>query len=118
MTSHRKLYKQLADPKQFEAIQKQEKQYSGQATYLPASNIPAKVSADFAVEDGDIVCFETSVSGLDCSHMGFIAVADDGSIGVIHASSKANEVVVVPSLKDYAGKLGKCIGIRVLRLNR
>ena len=116
MTSHRNLYQQLTDDRLFDAVLKQEKQYSGQACYLPVSKIPARVSALFPVRDGDIVCFETSVSGLDCSHMGFIAVNNDGSVGVIHASSKANVVVENPSLKDYARKLPKCIGIRVLRL--
>ena len=86
---------------------------------VPDEDVRTKEDTEkLGIAVGDIVCFETTVSGLDCSHMGFIAVNKDGSVGVIHASSKAKEVVEMTSLKDYTRKLPKCIGIRVLRLNR
>ncbi len=116
MSRHPNLYPRLSDPKLLDALRQQEADCSGTASYIPVAKIPATVSPAFPVRDGDIVCFESSVPGLDCSHVGFLSVASDGNIGVIHASSKAGEVVEAPSLALYVRNLDKCIGIRILRL--
>lgn len=85
--------------------------------YLPKERIAAVADR---IRDGDILCFTTSVAGLDVSHV-VIAYrsAPDAPPGFIHASSAAKKVIVEPrTLEAYLDASRSITGVRVLRLNR
>lgn len=68
------------------------------------------------INSGEIVLFATSIDGLDYTHMG-ITYKENGKLTFIHASSKANKVIIEESnLADYCNKSGKNIGISILNL--
>ena len=67
------------------------------------------------IKNGDIICFTTSISGLDISHLG-IAYWDNRRLTFIHASTSAKKVIINPeSLIDYCNSSRTCTGIMVLR---
>ena len=45
------------------------------------------------IKNGDILCFVTSIKGLDVTHVG-IAYWKDGQLTFIHASSSAKKVII------------------------
>ncbi|MDR2690805.1 MAG: DUF1460 domain-containing protein [Dysgonamonadaceae bacterium] len=66
------------------------------------------------IKSGDIVCFTTSIAGLDISHLG-IAYRHKGQLTFIHASSTAGKVIINPeSLADYCNKIKSYTGVIVL----
>jgi cell wall-associated NlpC family hydrolase len=67
------------------------------------------------IKNGDIICFTTSISGLDISHLG-IAYRYKGQLTFIHASLKAGKIIINPeSLADYCRMIKTNTGIMVLR---
>ena len=67
------------------------------------------------IKNGDILCFVTSIKGLDVTHVG-IAYWKDGQLTFIHASSSAKKVIIqASSLRDYAEGIKSCKGILVAR---
>lgn len=83
--------------------------------YLPKEKIAA---AEESIRSGDILCFATSIDGLDYSHV-VIAYREGpgGRLGFIHASSAAGKVIVEPrSLEEYLRANRRITGITVLRL--
>jgi hypothetical protein len=79
--------------------------------FLPKQEIKEHQSL---IKDGDIVCFTTSIAGLDISHLG-IAYRHRGQLTFIHASSTAKKVIINPeSLADYCIKIKSNTGIIVL----
>ena len=108
-------YKHLKDDpeavKEIEAIES-EINKRGSYYFLPKQEIVAHQSL---IKSGDIICFTTSVSGLDVSHMG-IAYRNKDQLTFIHASSTAKKVIINPeSLVDYCNKINSNTGIIVLR---
>jgi len=80
--------------------------------YIPKKEIAQRQSL---IKNGDIICFTTSISGLDISHLG-IAYWNKRQLTFIHASSSAKKVIVNPqSLIDYCSMIQTCTGIMVLR---
>jgi len=80
--------------------------------YIPKKEIPQRQSL---IKSGDIICFTTSIAGLDVSHVA-IAYWRNGELTFIHASSTAKKVIVNPqSLIDYCSMIQTCTGIMVLR---
>lgn len=80
--------------------------------YIPKQEI---VSHQSSIRNGDILCFTTSIAGLDISHVG-IAYWYKNQLTFIHASPTAKKVIINPeSLADYCVKIGHNIGIIVLR---
>jgi len=80
--------------------------------YIPKKEIALRQSL---IKNGDIICFKTSVPGLDISHLG-IAYWNKRQLTFIHASSTAKKVIVNPeSLIDYCNAIRTCTGIIVLR---
>lgn len=70
-----------------------------------------------AIEEGDLICFVTSIPGLDVSHVG-IARWESGLLTFIHASSSQKKVIVQPgTLSAYAQSASKNTGIIVVRPN-
>lgn len=114
MSEHANKYKQLAtDPAQTALIKARETEINArQYTYIPKNKI-AGVAAQ--IRDGDILCFTTTIAGLDVSHTGY-AYWKDGTLTFIHASSGARRVIVNPrSLADYTAGIRSNSGIRVIR---
>ena len=67
------------------------------------------------IKNGDIICFTTSIPGLDISHLG-IAYWDKQKLTFIHASSTAKKVLINPeSMIDYCNSIRTCTGIMVMR---
>ncbi len=67
------------------------------------------------IKDGDVLCFVTSIKGLDVTHVG-IAYWRGGELTFIHASSSAKKVVVQErTLQDYVMSIKSCKGILLAR---
>ncbi|WP_085535233.1 N-acetylmuramoyl-L-alanine amidase-like domain-containing protein [Massilibacteroides vaginae] len=67
------------------------------------------------IKDGDMICFVTSIAGLDVSHVG-IARWESGRLTFVHASSTQKKVVVQSgTLQEYAKSVSKNSGILVVR---
>lgn len=68
------------------------------------------------IRSGDIICFCSSVKGLDAVHVG-IAFRNGDRLTFIHASSTAGKVIVNPApLDEYVSSRKGVSGIRVVRL--
>lgn len=104
-------YKQLKDrPELVPAIEMVE---NGLDTHKYYSLEKEKIDTNKdKIKNGDIVCFVSSVKGLDISHVSFAYHVDD-ELHFIHASSSEMKVVIEKkSLQNYTKT-----GIRVVRLN-
>ena len=84
-------------------------------TYIPKDRVAA---IQDQIRSGDILCFATSIEGLDYSHVAVAYRSRPGApLSFIHASSAAMKVIVEPgTLVDYLAKHSKSSGISVLRL--
>lgn len=63
---------------------------------------------------GDIVALATDIEGLDVAHTGLVFRADDGQVGLLHASTDEG-VTISPDLQTYVQNIGHQIGILVAR---
>lgn len=80
--------------------------------YVPKQEIEKCSSG---IKNGDILCFVTSIKGLDVTHVR-IAYWKDGQLTFIHASSSAKKVIIqASSLRDYAEGIKSCKGVLVAR---
>ncbi|MDR0682781.1 MAG: DUF1460 domain-containing protein [Dysgonamonadaceae bacterium] len=115
MSSHPDLYPGLRENRQeIEAVISIENTINQRTTYyyIPQNEIKEKQSL---IKNGDIICFTTSLSGLDISHLG-IAYWNKGQLSFIHASTKYKKIIINPeSLSDYCGMIKTNTGIIVLR---
>ena len=113
MSSHRDNYPRLReDDGALELIRRAEERLDTAAAcfYIPSEKIP---EIEDSILDGDIICFVSTVSGLDITHTGIACRKEDGSLHFIHASMKEGKVVLeTRTLAEYARS-----GIRVARLN-
>jgi hypothetical protein len=85
--------------------------------YVPKERLAA---VEDRIQSGDILCFATSVDGLDYSHV-VIAYREKpgGRLGFIHASTAAKRVVIEPrTLEAYLQANARIKGISVLRVRR
>lgn len=94
MSTNAEKYKQLkGNPELIEKIKEQEHIINGRPHYyIPKASL-YKVSK--CIRSGDMVCFATTIKGLDVSHVGF-AYWKNGILTFIHASSSAKKVIVNP----------------------
>lgn len=115
MTAHREAYPALADAGNYERMKNIEAGYSNHRyPYLKGNALKEKKLGSL-IRNGDVICFTTSTKGLDVTHMG-VALIKDGIIHLLHASSKAGEVIIDPlPLTDYVRR-NRNEGIRVIRL--
>jgi len=115
MSTHPESYKALKDnPDNIAAMQQVEDAVNRRTYYfIPKNEITGK---EKLIRDGDIICFVTSIEGLDISHLG-IAYRKNGMLTFIHASSQANKVIVNPeSIAGYCAKMKRNTGVVVLRV--
>lgn len=115
MSSNPRLYSNLKNNSEnIEKMKKIEEDINQRTTYyyIPKNEIKQK---QHLIKSGDIICFTTSIAGLDISHIG-IAYWNKEQLSFIHASSKYKKVIINPeSLTDYCTMNKSNTGIIVLR---
>ena len=114
ISTHPDSYKQLKNqPAWVERMAIIEQAINQRSHYhIPKEEIDTHASR---IKTGDILCFVTSIKGLDVTHVG-IAYWEAGRLTFIHASSSAKQVIIQPtSLKEYAESIKSCRGIWVAR---
>ena len=82
--------------------------------YIPKGDI---ISKEKQIKTGDILCFTTSIEGLDVSHLG-IAFWKDNILTFIHASSDYRKVIInTKTLSDFCMNNRNITGVIVLKAN-
>ena len=117
MSKHSSAYKQLKDnPAEVARISKMEDYLNSFSDYYI---IPKAVvnKMDHLLKDGDILCFNSSVEGLDIAHVALVYHKDNGEVGFIHASYADGKVVIdQKSIHDYVNARKNNDGIRIVRV--
>ena len=111
---HPDSYKQLkGHPELTQKMQRKEQEINERPHfYLPTAQIDARSAG---IQDGDILCFVTSIKGLDVTHVA-LAHWQNNQLSFIHASSSAMKVVVEQrTLQNYAEAIKSCKGILIAR---
>lgn len=114
VSTHPESYMQLqSHPEYIAVMAKKEKEInSRQYYYIPKEEIDKR---EAQIRTGDIVCFVSSIKGLDISHVGIVHKEGD-KMTFIHASSGKKRVIInEESLQDYVLGIKKSKGIMVLR---
>lgn len=114
ISTHPDSYKQLKNhPDRVQKMADKEKEINARSYfYLPKDGLNV---CETGIEDGDIVCFVTTLKGLDVTHVG-IACRIGGELTFIHASSIAKKVIVNPkSLPLYTEEIQTNKGVLVAR---
>ena len=114
MSTNADKYKQLLNnPQLTDKIRQQEQAVNALLHYyVPVSDIDKRSGM---VKSGDMVCFVTTIKGLDVSHVGF-ALHKDGMLTFIHASLTAKKVIVNPiSIQAYVEGIKHNNGVLFVR---
>ena len=120
MSNHNQYYEHLINhPTDIQKIKKIEKEISYRSCYyyIPKEFVSSK---QLYIKTGDIICFTTSIEGLDVSHMGIAYWENDKILTFIHASKsheKGKVIVNQQSIHDYCISRKSITGIIVLRLH-
>lgn len=113
MSEHAALYPSIMTEAQMDIISQIEKNVSAQKVYFIPKKDIGKVEKN--LKGGDILAFTTKTKGLDVFHTG-IAVETNGNIHLLHASSKAQKVVISDeSLQNWMENQKNCDGVVVFR---
>ena len=123
MSSHPDSYAPLKGESQYARdnrarIREMETRVSGMPRfYVPKDRLAA---VEDRIQSGDILCFATSIDGLDYSHVVIAYREKPGDrLTFIHASTSAKKVVVEPrTLEAYLQANARIKGISVLRVRR
>lgn len=116
MSTHLESYKQLKDnPGMVVKIMQAESELNKDKYYfLPQNDLPTLAKG---IKEGDIICFVTTVDGLDIGHVA-IAVKQNGQMHFIHASTNAMKVIIdKQTIADYVLTHKSSKGVRVVRIN-
>ena len=114
MSTHPDSYKQLKDnPERIAIMTAKEKEINARPHYyIPQDEINAHAGK---IRNGDIVCFVTTIKGLDISHVGIICRVGD-KLTFIHASTTKKQVVANEEpLQDYVQGIKRNCGIMIVR---
>lgn len=114
MSTHPNSYKQLKENPELTAkIAAKEKEINSRPYYfIPEAEINNK---GVGMNDGDIVCFVTTIKGLDTSHVGVICRVGD-KLTFIHASTTQKKVIVnEASLQEYVEGIKRNNGVMIVR---
>lgn len=114
MSTHPDSYKQLKDnPEQVACMIEKEKEINARPYYfIPETEINTHAGL---IQNGDIVCFVTTIKGLDISHVGIISREGD-KLTFIHASTSQKKVIVnAEPLQDYVQSIKRNSGIMIVR---
>lgn len=116
MSTHPTSYTHLAThPEDIPEIKKIEDNINKRTYYY----IPKEDIGDYEqeIEPGDIICFVTSIKGLDISHLG-IAYQENKKLTFIHASTNAKKVIINPvSVSAYCKNIKHIKGVMILKCN-
>lgn len=115
MSTHPDSYKQLKEHPEYvcKIAEKEQEINSREYYYIPEDEINARASG---IKNGDIVCFVTSIKGLDISHVGIISKTKE-KLSFYHASSSQKKVVLNEEpLQDYVQSIKRNSGIMILRV--
>lgn len=114
ISTHPEAYKQLKGrPDWVRQMAAKEKEINRRSyAYLPKAEI---ARADTCLKSGDVVCFVTTVPGLDVSHVG-ILYRQGERLTFIHASTTAKRVIVnEASIQDYTARMKSNRGLMIAR---
>lgn len=114
MSAHPDSYKPLKDhPERVARIAAKEKEINARPYYyIPESEIDRLAEG---IKEGDIVCFVTTIKGLDISHVGVVCRVGD-KLTFIHASTTQKKVIVNEApLQEYVESIKRNSGIMVVR---
>ena len=114
MSTHPDSYKQLkGNPDRIAIMAAKEKEINARPHYyIPQDEIDAHAGQ---IRNGDIVCFVTTVKGLDISHVGIICREGD-KLTFIHASTTKKQVIVNEEpLQEYVQGVKRNCGIMIVR---
>lgn len=114
ISTHPGSYKQLVDrPDRIRKMEEIEKEINARRYfYLAKANI---LPAASSLQNGDVVCFATTIPGLDVTHVGFV-YRHRGTVTFIHASSAAKKVIInEESLQEYTARMKSNRGILLAR---
>ncbi|MCP4310462.1 MAG: DUF1460 domain-containing protein [Bacteroidetes bacterium] len=114
MSTHPGSYRQLAaDSTLIEIIAGQEQEISAREMYYISEN--DLKNTESSLMEGDIVGITTAIGGLDIMHVG-ILISKSGRIHLLHASSRAEKVVLSEeTLEEYLMNSKAATGIIVAR---
>ena len=115
MSTHPDSYKQLKEHPEYvcKIAEKEQEINFREYYYIPEDEINARASG---IKNGDIVCFVTSIKGLDISHVGIISKTKE-KLSFYHASSSQKKVVLNEEpLQDYVQSIKRNSGIMILRV--
>lgn len=115
MSQNPKFYPALVKyPEYIPVIEKTEKYINSKEFYYITKD---KVkSIESKLKSGDIILIATSKKGLDYSHLGFAYRETDGTMRLLHASTKQKEVIIDKSISEYLANNSSAIGISILRM--
>lgn len=113
MSKHRESYPRFAENDSlFQCIRDAEDQLQDmELFYIPQDRIAGVYDALMA---GDIIATATHIEGLDVTHTGLVHDNEDGTMGLLHASTTGG-VKVSPDLQSYVQGVEATIGIIVAR---
>lgn len=114
MSTHPDSYKPLKDhPERVARIAAKEKEINARPYYyIPESEIDRLAEG---IKEGDIVCFVTTIKGLDISHVGVVCRVGD-KLTFIHASTTQKKVIVNEApLQEYVESIKRNSGIMIVR---
>lgn len=114
ISTHPDLYKQLkGHPDRVRKIADKEKEINSRTYYyLPKTKI---AEAAPRLQNGDIVCFVTTIEGLDVTHVGLVYRTGE-TVSFIHASSSAKKVIInEESLQAYTERMKSNKGLLLAR---
>ncbi|MDL2278139.1 DUF1460 domain-containing protein [Parabacteroides sp. OttesenSCG-928-G07] len=113
MSTHPESYKQLNGfPERIARIQEIEKEINARSYYyIPEADIN-RLSA--GMRNGDMVCFVTTINGLDHSHVGLIYWQGE-KLTFIHASSSGKVIINEEPLSRYVERIKSNSGVMIVR---
>ena len=114
MSTHRSVYKQLANDSFFETIKKQEDEINKRETFfLPKGNV--HMFAD-KVPTGSLLGITTNMGGMDIAHTGIAIRMENGALHFMHAPITGSKVQITEmTLHDYLASHPKQTGIVVAK---
>ena len=110
MSTHTQSYPRMDD---VDAIRAAEARINAEPfVYIPKEQVKQSLPG---IRSGDIICFVSALEGLDILHVG-MAVVENGTVRILHASSAAKKVILDPKpLPDYLAGRKSIAGIQILR---
>lgn len=115
MSTHPDSYKPLKEnPALVAKIASKEEEINARSYYyIPETDID-KLSP--GIKEGDIVCFVTTIKGLDISHVGVVCRVGE-KLTFIHASTTGKKVIINEApLQEYVEGIKRNSGIMIVRL--